>query len=228
MRVLVVDDEPEILELVRYNLSQEDYLVDTVETGEAALKRLEDDLPAVVVLDVMLPGLSGIEVCRAIKDNPRTEHLPVIMLTARTEDQDIVTGLEAGADDYVTKPFSPRVLLARVRAALRRQPDNREPAIQGNRFTLHGIMIDIDRHEVTCRDQFISLSATEFAILEFLSRNPGWVFSRARIIDAIRGEDYPVTERSVDVQVLGIRRKLGPCGAVLETVRGVGYRMRSV
>ncbi len=228
MRILVVDDEPEILELVRYNLSREDYLVDTVETGEEALQRLSEELPALVVLDVMLPGVSGIEVCQTIKRNQQTKHLPVILLTARTEDHDIVTGLEAGADDYVTKPFSPRVLLARVRTALRRQSENRGPTIRGTRFSVHGITIDVDRHEVTCHDQFVTLSATEFAILEFLSRNPGWVFSRARIIDAIRGEDYPVTERSVDVQVLGIRRKLGSCGAVLETVRGVGYRIRSV
>lgn len=228
MRILVVDDEPDILELIRYNLLREDHLVETVETGEAALARVRRDPPALVVLDVMLPGLSGIDVCRTMKEDESLRHIPVVMLTARTEDSDIVSGLEVGADDYVTKPFSPKVLAARIRAALRKTGGPEEQAPRGDRYTIHGITIDVVRHEVQCNGSVIPLSATEFAILEFLSRNPGWVFSRTRIIDAIRGEDYPVTERSVDVQILGIRKKLGPSGTVIETVRGVGYRMKGV
>ncbi len=228
MRILVVDDEPDILELISYNLSREDYLVEAVETGEAALESIRREAPALVVLDVMLPGLSGIEVCRIIKQDEALRHIPVVMLTARTEDSDIVSGLEVGADDYVTKPFSPKVLAARIRTALRRTPGPEENLPRGDRYTVHGITIDVVRHQVSCDGVVVPLSATEFAILEFLSRNPGWVFSRTRIIDAIRGEDYPVTERSVDVQILGIRKKLGDYGHAVETVRGVGYRMKSV
>ena len=146
------------------------------------------------------------------------------MLTARGEDTDVVAGLELGADDYVTKPFSPKVLVARVRSVLRRRAEPvPEPT---DRIRLHELDIDLARHQVTCRGAAVELSATEFGLLVFLARRPGWVFSRAQIISGVRGEDYPVTERAVDVQVLGLRRKLGPCGEVIETVRGIGYRLR--
>lgn len=230
--ILVVEDEPDILELIRYNLEKEGYTVIGVPSGEAALEEAEKSRLALIILDLMLPGVDGREVCRRLKANPEKRSIPVLMLTARTEDADIVAGLDAGADDYVTKPFNPKVLIARVRAALRRAtrwPDSfgQEEIGQEELIRIHGIEIDITRHRVTCDRKEIVPSATEFAILEFLSRNPGWVFSRARIIDAIRGEDYPVTERSVDVQILGLRRKLAERGTVIETVRGVGYRMRS-
>lgn len=226
--VLVVEDEPDILELIRYNLEKEGFSVTGVNSGEAALAHLDRATPDLIVLDLMLPGVNGWEVCRRLKSDPQRNCIPIVMLTARTEDADIVAGLDAGADDYVTKPFNPRVLIARVRAALRRviPPDTEHS--RGDIITVHGIEIDISRHRVMCKGREVILSATEFAILEFLSRNPGWVFSRTRIIDAIRGEDYPVTERSVDVQILGLRRKLGEHGFVVETVRGVGYRMKSV
>jgi two-component system phosphate regulon response regulator PhoB len=146
------------------------------------------------------------------------------MLTARGEESDVVAGLELGADDYVTKPFSPKVLVARVRSVLRRRA---EPAPEpADRIRLHELDIDLARHQVTCRGAAADLSATEFGLLVFLARRPGRVFSRAQIISGVRGEDYPVTERAVDVQVLGLRRKLGPCGEVIETVRGIGYRLR--
>ena len=224
--ILVVEDEPDIVELVRYNLVRAGYDVDCAPSGEAALERIARSRPDLVLLDLMLPGIDGNEVCRRLKADHELRSIPVLMLTARTEDGDIVAGLEAGADDYVTKPFSPRVLVARVRAALRRseQPDGSDQ--DGAVLTAHGIQVDPLRHEVRCSGMEVPLSATEFAILELLCRNPGLVFSRARIIDAIRGDDYPVTERSVDVQILGLRRKLGEHGVVVETVRGVGYRMR--
>ncbi|MFW5684392.1 MAG: response regulator [Spirochaetota bacterium] len=224
-RILVVDDERDILELIRFNLERAGFDVFTVDTGEAALAQAARVSPALVVLDLMLPGLDGIEVCRRLKSNEATGTVPVLMLTARTEDSDIVTGLEAGADDYVTKPFSPKVLVARVKAILRRREANSSDSDQS--LSVHGITIDISRHEVWIADEPVHLSATEFAILEFLARNPGWVFSRSKIIDAVKGKDYPVTERSVDVQILGLRKKLGEHGKLIQTVRGVGYRLRA-
>ncbi|POR02307.1 ArsR family transcriptional regulator [Alkalispirochaeta sphaeroplastigenens] len=231
--VLIVEDEPDILELVRYNLEKEGFSVRGVSSGEAALNQVRKAPPDLIVLDLMLPGVNGWEVCRELKQDVLYRSIPVVMLTARTEDSDVVAGLEVGADDYVTKPFNPKVLMARLRAALRRAGDPGEDRHREERISIHGITIDITRHQVTCKAEAgenhttaISLSATEFSILEFLSRNPGWVFSRSRIIDAIRGEDYPVTERSVDVQILGLRRKLGTCGQLIETVRGVGYRLK--
>lgn len=225
--VLVVDDETDILELIRYNLQKEGYRVTTVKTGEEGLQLIRELKPDVVVLDLMLPGLDGLSVCNRLKREESTRSIPVIMLTAKAEDTDIVTGLELGADDYVTKPFSPKVLTARLRAVLRRTGES-EALLKENLITVHGITIDSSRHEVSYNGEEIPLSPTEFAILEHLARSPGWVFSRARIIDTVKGKDYPVTERSVDVQILGLRKKLGEGGEVIETVRGVGYRMKSI
>ena len=225
-RLLVVDDERDILELIVYNLEREGYTVDAVTSGESALARATRNRPDLVVLDLMLPGLDGIEVCRRLKQDAATRDVPVIMLTAKSEDSDIVTGLEIGADDYITKPFSPRVLVARVRAALRRGRDS-AGQVADDRITIHRISIDVSRHEVTVDGRMVSLSATEFAVLTLLAGNPGLVFSRARIIDAVKGKDYPVTERSVDVQILGLRKKLGARGGHVQTVRGVGYRFQA-
>ena len=225
-RILVVDDERDILELIAYNLSREGYEVETVRSGERALEAIRRTPPDAVILDLLLPGLDGIDVCRRIKSDSSTSRIPILMLTAKTEDSDIVNGLEVGADDYITKPFSPKVLLARLRTALRRTPAQEPSETGGGVVRVHGITIDVARHRGLCGDTAVALSATEFAILEFLARNPGWVFSRARIIDAVRGQDYPVTERSVDVQILGLRKKLGEYGELVETVRGVGYRLR--
>ena len=225
--VLVVDDESDILELIRYNLQKEGYRVTTVKTGEEGLQLIRELKPDVVVLDLMLPGLDGLSVCNRLKREESTRRIPVLMLTAKAEDTDIVTGLELGADDYVTKPFSPKVLTARLRAVLRRTAES-DALLKENSITVHGITIDSSRHEVSYGGEDIPLSPTEFAILEHLARSPGWVFSRERIIDAVRGKEYPVTERSVDVQILGLRKKLGEVGEVIETVRGVGYRMKSI
>jgi len=225
-RILVVDDEPDILELIRFSLERDGLQVFTVDTGEAALSQASRLKPDLMVLDLMLPGLDGLAVCRRLKANSDTSNIAVLMLTARTEDSDIVTGLEAGAEDYVTKPFSPKVLLARVRAILRRRAGEGND-LSGNVLSIHGIRVDISRHEVWIDEEQVHLSATEFAIFVFLAQNPGWVFSRNKIIDSVKGKDYPVTERSVDVQILGLRKKLGPRGRLVQTVRGVGYRLQA-
>ena len=222
-RVLVVDDETDILELVEYHLVREGYSVQLVETGESALKAVTRHPPDLVILDLMLPGLDGMEVCRRLKANGETRSIPVMMLTAKGEDSDIVSGLEVGADDYLSKPFSPRVLTARVRALLRRN----SPEAESKLIRAGALAINTARHEVHVDGVPVELSATEFAILTTLARNPGWVFSRMQIIDSVKGKDYPVTERSVDVQILGLRRKLGKRAPRIETVRGVGYRLRS-
>ncbi len=222
--VLVVDDEEDILELVRYNLAKEGYRLHCVATGEDALAAARAELPDLIVLDLMLPGVDGLEVCRILKRDPKTSHVPIIMLTAKGEEADIVTGLEMGADDYVAKPFSPRVLLARTKAVLRR----RSAHTPEDSLTLkvQDIVINPQRHEVLVRGKPVTLTYVEFRLLHYLARRPGWVFTRQQIIDNVRGDNYPVTDRSVDVQVVGLRRKLGPCGDCIETVRGVGYRFK--
>jgi two-component system phosphate regulon response regulator PhoB len=226
-KILVVEDNPDILELVAYNLEAQGYEVTRAMTGENGLSQAARVGPDLVILDVMLPGINGLDVCRKLKQNEATRSLPVILLTAKSEDADIISGLELGADDYITKPFSPKVLIARVRALLRRVSEDKVP--DANMILqVHGITMDTVRHEVTVEGQEVGVSATEFAILKHFMTNPGWVFSRNQIIDAVRGGNYPVTERSVDVQILGLRKKLGPQGQHIETVRGVGYRLRSV
>jgi two-component system, OmpR family, alkaline phosphatase synthesis response regulator PhoP len=225
--VLVVDDEEDILELIQYNLEKEGYTVKTVKTGEECLAIVGKLAPDIVVLDLMLPGLDGLEVCKRLKRSEDSRSIPVLMLTAKSEDSDIVSGLELGADDYITKPFSPKVLIARVRAVLRRAGELGAENPKEAKIRIHGIVIDVSRHEVSCDGEVIPLSATEFGILEFLARNPGWVFSRNKIIDTVKGKDYPVTERSVDVQILGLRKKLGTQGKFIQTVRGVGYRLQA-
>ncbi len=225
VKILVVDDEEDILELIRYNLAKERYQVITSQSGEQALHLVHLENPDLVLLDLMLPGVDGMEVCRRIKGNPATQHIPVIMLTARSEETDIVIGLELGADDYITKPFSPRVLLARIKAVLRRQIAS-EPDEPANIIRYADLVIDKDRFEVTADGQKVELTATEFQLLVLLVHRPGWVFNRTQIVDAVRGEDYPVTDRSVDVHITSLRKKLGASGQLIETVRGVGYRIK--
>ena len=222
--ILVVDDEEDILELVRYHLVRNGYKATCVATGEDALKRARTDLPALVILDLLLPGLDGLEVCRTLRADQRTKHLPIIMLTAKGEEADVVAGLELGADDYVTKPFSPRVLMARVRAVLRRKTSG--PADETVPVKVGNLVIHPGRHEVLVKGKPVELTFTEFRILHFLARRPGWVFTRYQIVDGVRGPDYPVTDRSVDVQIVGLRKKLGAAGKYIETVRGVGYRFK--
>lgn len=222
--ILVVDDEEDILELVRYNLSKEGFRVSTVLSGEEALKAARSSQPDVILLDLMLPGVDGLEVCRLLKQDPKTQHIPVIMLSAKGEEADIVTGLELGAADYITKPFSPRILLARLRAVLRRRAI--DAVSESAPLAIHDLVIHPGRHEVLVKGQPVDLTVTEFRLLHMLARRPGWVFTRSQIVNGVHGDDYPVSDRSVDVQVVGLRKKLGVCGDYIETVRGVGYRFK--
>jgi two-component system phosphate regulon response regulator PhoB len=223
--ILVVEDDPDVAELVVYNLRAAGFEAQAVASGEGALDRVHARPPSLVVLDLMLPGMDGLEVCTQLKSKPATSPIPIIMLTARSEETDIVVGLEMGADDYLTKPFSPRVLVARVKALLRRRAEG--PPATGDTICLGRLAIDPGRYEVRVDDQQVHLTTTEFNLLHTLANKPGWVFSRHQIVDAIRGEDYPVTERAVDVHVVALRKKLGEAAGQIETVRGVGYRLKA-
>jgi len=227
-RVLIVEDEPDQQELLRYNLAREGYDVRTAEDGRQALAMIRDDPPDLIVLDLMLPGVDGLEVCRKVRNEPATSGVPIVMLTAKSEDSDVVTGLELGADDYVTKPYSPRVLLARVRAVLRtrrtsaeRGPDQAEQTIE-----YRDLVIKPDRFEATLAGKQLPLSGTEFRMLSLLAAKPGRVFTRAQMIRNVHGENCAVTDRSVDVHIFWLRQKLGARGRMIEAVRGVGYRFR--
>ena len=223
-RILIVDDEEDILELVSYNLAKEGYHVTGALSGEDALKKAQSEKFDLIVLDLMLPGIDGLEVAKRFKSNPKTEQTPIVMLSAKGEEADIVTGLELGADDYITKPFSPRVMIARVRTALRRKAS--KPQDETSVIHVFDLEIHPGRRSVLAAGMPVDLTFTEFQVLHLLARKPGWVFTRSMIVDAVRGDDYPVTDRSVDVQIVGLRRKLGACGNYIETVRGVGYRMK--
>ncbi len=223
-KILVVDDEEDILELVRYNLSREGYRVFCAASGEEGLRAAKTEYPDLIVLDLMLPGIDGLDVTRHLKGDDATRKIPVVMLTAKGEESDIVTGLELGAEDYITKPFSQRVLVARVKAVLRR--NSNITAEEKEVLRIHEISIHTGRHDVLVNDKPVQLTFTEFGILNFLVKRPGWVFTRNQIVDAVRGDDYYVTDRSVDVQIVGLRKKLGRAGRHIETVRGVGYRLK--
>jgi DNA-binding response OmpR family regulator len=223
--ILIVEDEQDLLELLRYNLAREGYPVHTASTGEDALKLVRNQRPGLVLLDLMLPGMDGLEVCRTLKSRDATAGIPVIMLTAKGEEADVVRGLELGADDYVTKPFSPKVLLARIAAVLRRREADAD-ADPGRLIHVAGIDIDRDRHEVTVHGSAVALTATEFKLLALLASKPGRVFTRQQIIESIHDGFAAVTDRSVDVQVVALRKKLSDAGTHIETVRGVGYRFR--
>lgn len=221
-RILVIEDDKDIQELVRYNLEKEGYAVTLAASGEAGLKAVDKKIPDLVVLDLMLPGIDGFDVCRRLRSEGRTQAVPIIILSAKGEETDIVTGLEVGADDYVTKPFSPKVLLARIRAVSRRK--SRPPVADDDVVRIEDLTIHPGRHEVLVDGEKVDLTLTEFRILHLLARRPGWVYTRFQIVERVHGDHYPVTERSVDVQIVGLRKKLGKAGDRIETVRGVGYR----
>lgn len=223
-KILVVEDDEDIMELISFNLKKEGYSVVKALTGEEALKQVQSASPDIVLLDVMLPEIDGLEVCRNLKSDSKTKNIPVIMVTAKGEESDVVAGLELGAEDYVVKPFRPKELVARVRAVLRRKSQSQDPVPET--IKLDELQIDVKRREVLVKGKPVELTYTEFQILYFLAQKPGWVFSRYQIVDAVRGSDYPVTDRSVDVQVVGLRKKLGKAGDRIETVRGVGYRFK--
>jgi two-component system phosphate regulon response regulator PhoB len=226
--ILVVEDEEDIQQLVSYNLVRAGFDVDCADTGEEALQRVRARQPDLVLLDLMLPGKDGAEVCRTLRLNEQTREIPIIMLTARGEDDDVMAGLDLGADDYITKPFSPGVLISRIKAVLRRKVKEQAPmpGEPGQAIPIHDLLIDPRRHEVKVRGRLVDLTLTEFGILEFLAKRPGWAFSRQQIIDAVRGYEYIITPRAVDVQIFSLRKKLGENGKKIETVRGIGYRLK--
>jgi two-component system alkaline phosphatase synthesis response regulator PhoP len=222
---LVAEDDETILELIRYNLAKEGFRVSCYTSGEKALLAAGIEVPDMVLLDILLPGIDGIQVCRLLRSEEKTRQVPIIMVTAKGEEQDIVEGLETGADDYITKPFSPRVLLARIQAVLRRKQREKEMVQPPeNPIRIRELTIDANRHRVAVADRKIDLTVTEFQILHFLARQAGWVFTRYQIVEAVRGSNYHVTDRAVDVVVFGLRKKLGEYGRYIETVRGIGYR----
>ncbi|MGV7220048.1 MAG: response regulator [Nitrospinales bacterium] len=222
--IYIIEDEEDIAKLIIYNLSLEGYKVGHFETGEDGLNAIINDLPDLVLLDLMLPGMSGFQICREMKSNPKAKNIPIIMVTAKGEEEDIVKGLELGAEDYITKPFSPKVLIARVKTSLRRlekKPQGKDDIIEIRELKIH-----LGKHAVTISGKPVDLTPSEFQILHLLSSKIGWVFTRSQIVDAIRGDDYAVTDRTVDFQMVGLRKKLGPMGEDIETVRGIGYRFR--
>jgi two-component system alkaline phosphatase synthesis response regulator PhoP len=219
--ILIVDDEEDILEMIEYNLAKEGYTVSRALSGEKAISKIREQSPDLVILDLMLPGMDGLDVCRQIKNSPQTAHLPVIMLTAKGTEADVVTGLEIGADDYVIKPFSMRVLLARIRAGLRRKKVSSD---ESSPMDFGDLVIYPARHAVFVGVNEVQLTAREFRILMMLARRPGWVFSREQIMEATQDSNVDYSSRAVDVHVMSLRRKLGPQGSHIETLRGVGYR----
>ncbi len=224
--IMVVEDEGDILELLTYNLTREGYEVTGLTNGEQALAAIARKKPQLILLDLMLPGVGGLEVCRLLKANPDTAGIPVVMVTAKGEEADVVVGLELGADDYVAKPFSMKVLLARINTVLRRREAGPVSAKPDDLLKVFDIVINPGRHEVMCGKAAVELTASEFRLLYFLAQRPGGVFTREQIVDGVKGEDYAVTDRAVDVQMVSLRRKLGKRGSYIETVRGVGYRFK--
>lgn len=223
-KILIIEDDEDIMELISFNLKKEGYSVVKAVTGEEGVKQAQSGSPDVVLLDIMLPEIDGLEVCRRLKADTKTKNIPIVMVTAKVEESDVVAGLELGAEDYVVKPFRPKELVARVRAVLRRKSQAGGDAPE--KIKIDELQIDLKRREVLVKGKPVELTYTEFQILYFLAQKPGWVFSRYQIVDAVRGSDYPVTDRSVDVQVVGLRKKLGKAGDRIETVRGVGYRFK--
>jgi two-component system, OmpR family, alkaline phosphatase synthesis response regulator PhoP len=222
--IYVIEDENDIADLIKYNLELHGYKVSTFSNGEKGLSAVEHQKPDLMILDIMLPGMSGLEICKIIKGAEKTRAIPIIMASAKGSEDDIVKGLELGADDYMTKPFSTTVLKARVEAVLRRQ--GRKSLEEATKISYSGIEIDVARVEAAIDGAKVELTQSEFKILHFLLQKPGWVFTRNQIVEAIRGENYAVTERTIDFQMVGLRKKMGPKGDLIETVRGVGYRFK--
>ena len=222
--ILIIEDEPDIAELLEFNLESNQYLTSIANNGESGLEKARKLTPDLILLDLMLPGIKGLDVCHILKTDDSMKEISIIMLTALGQEENIVKGLEAGADDYITKPFSIKVLLARINAVLRREKitdnDIEKPV------NIHNISITPRTREIKINNNKIDFTFTEFQILYLLASHQGWVFTRYQIIDKIRGDNYPVTDRSVDFQIVGLRKKMGDSGNLIETIRGVGYRFK--
>jgi two-component system phosphate regulon response regulator PhoB len=223
--VLIVEDEPDIADLIRFHCDREGMEAEVIGAGKPAVESIRKSPPDVVILDLMLPDVGGIEICRRLKQWPETREIPVVMVTAKGEESDVVTGLEIGADDYVVKPFSPRVLMARVRAVLRRRAELQEIPVDNRLERIDGrLVIDPDRHVITIDTKPTDLTVTEFGILNHLAQRPGFVRTRDQIIAAVHGRNVVLSSRTIDVHVTALRKKLGGLSGCVETVRGIGYR----
>jgi len=219
--IAVVDDEPDIVELITHHLKKEGFKVREFYDGESLLTFIKDNPPDLVILDLMLPGIDGLEVCRTLKVNERTSSIPIIMLTARGTETDIVVGLELGADDYIVKPFSPRELIARVKAILRRA----QPAKKTKLFKVGDLVLDLTKYEVRVRNKKVDLTTTEFRVLAILSEKPGWVLTRNQLLDDLWEDEKIVLDRTIDVHIKNLREKLGEAGKLIKTMRGIGYKI---
>lgn len=222
-RILVIEDDDAIREVVRYTLENNGFTVLTAADGKTGLTLALRERPSLILLDLMLPEMDGLDVCRNLKRDESAREIPVVMLTAKGEESDIVLGLELGAIDYITKPFSGKVLVARIRAHLRRTSEQKS----STEIQFDGLVLDTNAHTARLNGNPIELTFTEFGILLLLARKPGRVYTRDQIVSNVKGDDYPVTDRAIDVQMVNLRRKLGTWSANIETVRGVGYRMRA-
>ena len=220
--IVVIEDERDIQDMIAYNLQREGYEVVTAERGDEGLALVQDKRPDLIILDLMLPGLDGLSVCQSIRLDTTTQEIPIIVLSAKSEEADIVIGLGLGADDYIPKPFSPKELLARVKAILRRGGNHLQKA--KDTLVHEGIRVDLMRHQVFLNDEELRLTATEFGLLTTLVEQPGRVFSREQLITRVLGETVVVIDRNIDVHIRSVRKKLGADSGLIETVRGVGYR----
>ena len=224
-KILIVEDERDIADLLRYNLQEAGFKTDYVRNGADALQQAVEKTPDLILLDLMLPEVDGMIVCRLLKNDPRTKNIPIVMVTAKTEEKDRVAGLELGADDYIIKPFSPREVVLRVSAVLRRIQVGKQTE-NTKQIETHGVTIDLDKHQVLTESGPIDLTATEFKLITLFARSPGRVFTRDILMDVIWGQDYYGIDRTVDTHVSRLRRKLGEFGKHIETVHGVGYRFK--
>jgi len=222
--ILIIEDEKDIAELLAFNLENDEFNTLLANNGESGIKIARKRKPDLIILDLMLPGIHGLDVCRIIKGDPELKNIFIVMLTALGQEESIVKGLEVGADDYITKPFSFKILIARIRSVIRRSRIDEEGVIKD--INIFSVEIKQRSREVYIKKTLVETTYTEFQILQLLASHPGWVFTRYQIIDKIRGDNYPVTDRSIDYQIVGLRKKMGESGALIQTIRGVGYRFK--
>lgn len=227
-KILVVEDEQDVRDLILLQLQRDGYLVDPAASGEAGLQRLSQEQYDLVLLDWMLPGVSGLEIARFIRSRSQTPTVPILMVTARADSGDIIAGLEAGADDYVTKPFDTSILMARVRSLLRRTKlHEQQSKAPKTKLKIDGLLLDLEAHQVFCEEQLVHLTPSEFKLLHTLVQSAGKVLTREALINEVQGTGVSVVDRAIDTHVFGLRKKLGPCADLIETIRGIGYRMKS-
>jgi two-component system, OmpR family, alkaline phosphatase synthesis response regulator PhoP len=224
-KILIIEDEEDIAEILQFNLENESYDVSVVHSGEKGLEHIIKYKPDLVLLDLMLPGLSGLDVCKNVRRNNALLNVKIIILTAKGEEIDIVTGLELGADDYVTKPFSLRVLISRIKNVLQRRT---AAPVDSDEISFDDFRIVHNKREVYAGDKLVKLTSSEFKTLAFLAKHPGWIYTRYQITDAVHGDGYPSTDRAIDVMIVSLRKKLGTHSHLVETVRGVGYRFKEI